>query len=534
MKGNKLCFGLLLLFSIMVGLSLNACLDVSALRHDYDGIALFDPMFPCNFILDTDTNLYYRDFSFHNDSSNSYCGPGTGFQIEFDGDSSSSFDGLNYTLPSSQFNLNSYDSESGSYVFEGNSFSLYPPILTKSSNGFYTSGSYVPDFISDIPSEFKGFSRQHLGSNGIPNIDISSVNNIFNVVPCQYGVPCGFPLLGEKAYLEQNILPFRYSYDGFILKSSAVDTESGMHYSNSFSLSDIFSSYVPSFSRIQIPLNSYDNFFYNPDNLYQGRSFEFKGAFEFDGNFSWHSNIENNGSSFRIYYSGTSAHDPYDSTLPDINGYFDCVTNYRTVTDPVGTSLKQLEYSCPFVLPTDFIDLTFTLQIDGNGNYVWLTDNQWRFAFTYLVTDNDETPGNHFNSDITGGGKIPGDAMNNIVDSDLDFFESLKRLFNFSFINPFAPLFNLFTSGDSCVQIPTIAGMIHSQETEICPWFDSSIRNIVTPVLGLSSMMLVFGFAVRWLGSSSGNMFEDSGSIEPPGFGATGGTAIHHGWRRKK
>lgn len=72
----------------------------------------------------------------------------------------------------------------------------------------------------------------------------------------------------------------------------------------------------------------------------------------------------------------------------------------------------------------------------------------------------------------------------------------------------------MFSDNNSCASIPTISSMIHSDESQVCPWFDSSIRNIVTPVLGLSSMMLVFGFAVRWLGSSSGNLFEDSSNEE--------------------
>ena len=93
----------------------------------------------------------------------------------------------------------------------------------------------------------------------------------------------------------------------------------------------------------------------------------------------------------------------------------------------------------------------------------------------------------------------------------------MTGLFSFDFINPFAPIFNLFNN-DSCAQIPTLASMLHSNETQVCPWFDSSVRNITTPVLGLSSMMLVFGFVVRWLGSRSGNFIEDSGGVDAGGY----------------
>ena len=91
-----------------------------------------------------------------------------------------------------------------------------------------------------------------------------------------------------------------------------------------------------------------------------------------------------------------------------------------------------------------------------------------------------------------------------------DSYDSaLSNLFNFNFINPFSPIFNLFTDSSQCANIPIIAGMLGSTETTYCPWFSSTTRSILTPVLGLSATMLVFGFLVRWLSSSSGNMFED-------------------------
>lgn len=94
-------------------------------------------------------------------------------------------------------------------------------------------------------------------------------------------------------------------------------------------------------------------------------------------------------------------------------------------------------------------------------------------------------------------------------ENSTDWFTSLSDQFKFTVLNPFAPIFDLFTAGDRCVQIPTIAGMLHAPDDEYCPWFDATTRNIVTPVVAISSVMLVFGFVVRWLGSDSGNMFAD-------------------------
>lgn len=83
-----------------------------------------------------------------------------------------------------------------------------------------------------------------------------------------------------------------------------------------------------------------------------------------------------------------------------------------------------------------------------------------------------------------------------------DDVDSAGGIFNFSVINPFVPIFQLFNSGDSCVSIPTLSSWLHTEQTSVCPFFPSSVRSIVTPVLGISSMMLIFGFVMRWLGGS--------------------------------
>lgn len=106
----------------------------------------------------------------------------------------------------------------------------------------------------------------------------------------------------------------------------------------------------------------------------------------------------------------------------------------------------------------------------------------------------------------------PGSAnqyLPSISSDGVNWTDTLIQIFSFSFMNPFSPLFNMFSSDNSCAHIPTLASMLHSSEDTICPWFPSQVRSIVTPVFGLSAVMLVFGFAIRWLGSGSGNMFED-------------------------
>lgn len=92
-----------------------------------------------------------------------------------------------------------------------------------------------------------------------------------------------------------------------------------------------------------------------------------------------------------------------------------------------------------------------------------------------------------------------------------------ESMFSFTFLNPFIGIFELFNDS-GCVSIPTIAGMVGSDETTYCPWFDSSVRNILTPVFGLSSMILLFGFAVRWLGSGGDAVTVNSKTWKDGGF----------------
>ena len=71
-------------------------------------------------------------------------------------------------------------------------------------------------------------------------------------------------------------------------------------------------------------------------------------------------------------------------------------------------------------------------------------------------------------------------------------------LFNFNFINPLASLYGLFSSGSSCASIPIISSLIGSTETSVCPWFSPTVRNYLTPVFGIASVMILFAFIVRW------------------------------------
>lgn len=81
-------------------------------------------------------------------------------------------------------------------------------------------------------------------------------------------------------------------------------------------------------------------------------------------------------------------------------------------------------------------------------------------------------------------------------------------IFNFHLVNPFEPLFALFRSPDSCASIPTLARWVHSETTTVCSWWSADVRTTLTPVFGIASIMILFGFFIRWLG---GNEYIDVG-----------------------
>lgn len=80
--------------------------------------------------------------------------------------------------------------------------------------------------------------------------------------------------------------------------------------------------------------------------------------------------------------------------------------------------------------------------------------------------------------------------------------DAAKGIFNFGVANPFAGFFALFSPANTCASIPTLARWVHSDTITVCSWWSADVRTILTPVFGISSMMLLFGFVMRWLGGS--------------------------------
>lgn len=486
--------------------------DSFALKHDYTGYSLGNSPLPSSVKYNNETGKYYFD----KDDSNSYAAEfgSSSFSLSFRGD-------VGDNIPDSLMYSAGYLSFSNSGEFRN----VYP-IFSKSDDGlsiYVNPQFYEVNYLwngSLLPSNYIRFHHS-FGSGGLPQFNFDSIPSaqLIYCTPLGQGSPAGSNWNNGngavcpgswnlREYAADSILPYPYSYDGFYNHSNAVSNSTGETITHTFALSNIFRSVVPRFSRLQIPMSDMEyGYFYDSSNLYSGRHFDFNGAFKFDGSFSWHDDIQNTGH-FAIHMDGLDA-----DTGQIVNDIYDCVVNEVLVT-----GLHTLEYSCAFDLEHNYLYVNPSLVIqnhynsssaNSDYNYVWDTDNQWYFYNSFLTTDYDETPGHAFNEHITGGGVIPGDASNEVpACGSNDIFCQLNSVFVFGFPmseTPIGGLMNGFTDSDSCVNIPLIASMIHSNEERICPWFDSWTRSIVTPVLSLFAIFLVFGFFVRWLKSSSGD-----------------------------
>lgn len=497
--------------------------SASALKHDYPGILWTSGAQPTESCLGS--NNQWSDNQFMNGCAT---WSEDTFSLKFEGDSSSSMP--NRLKKSNSYLSYDYDNNSLTYENVYSSFYKSGSLLTFRNYNFIS--DLVPDIARSTSNSFyfhNGYKfDETYGTTFLPHFDLSSVP--YTSLSCNSfsnGAVCD-GLWATREYVADSVIPKStlYSNDGFYVHSSAISSSTGIEYNHSFDLGDLFGLPVNQFSSFNIPLWAKGSYFYTPSNLYSGRSMEWRFTFTFNDGFTLTSK---SGSYARLYYTGVT------TSGTDVDTYVDC-TSITTGYSPDGQDhlSYRLDFSCPVTLSDDLLIMIPSFELNGNGDSFWYTSSGFRFAHSLLVTDNDETPGDDFNSELIGV-NIPGDANDLVDGGGADgWFDSLVNLFGFNFINPFAPLFNMFSNNESCASIPNIASMLNSSETQVCPWFDSTTRNIVTPVLGLASAMLVFGFAVRWLGSSSGNMFEDSGHIETPGSGRTGDFVGHHGWRVKK
>lgn len=520
MKGNKLCFGLLFALAITLGLSLSVCSeDTNALKHEYQGLSLLSPVVQ----IKHDTNNY---IDWNNDDGDWYSFGTNPFVLKFEGNAwDSSLENLrvrkDLRYVGTQYNSETGQCEFSPLGFDGQAFysvyasnSMIHDGLDQSSPDIFpisrgnTVGGAIREY-SYIPEVFTG-NKKCRSRSGMTDINVDSFNATYN------GALPSWPNGNDLAVYNvgsvmanDNYLPYWYQTDTLPFKDSHKQSD-GVTYTKSFSFDTIFNRTITSFSYFSINLDEYSGYWYDDNNLYSGRSIDFRFNFRFENPFTFEQTFLDSGSISLVADVKTKTYDP-DSSFD--RRTFTCTSTQRQV----GENDYYWDISCPVTLSEDFIVFVPSLIIDGNGNKVFTTDGNWEFSSIYIVTDNDSSTGYSFNDSPTGNTNIWDSYWsandNQFNPDEADWFKSLVSLFSFDFVNPFAPIFNLFNN-DSCANIPTLASMLHSNETQVCPWFDSNVRNITTPVLGLASMMLVFGFVVRWLGSRSGNFIEDSGGVD--------------------
>lgn len=474
-KKKGLKCGLLLALFIIFGLSLSVCLeDTNALKYDLEYIPFTVPQIAGN------------------------NGHQLNRQFRFDGSTNGSSNFLKF----------------GNYYFNSDldssnrcSYSSYNSVRTNYDRYYIPYYLQPEDYgysLSDVPDYFPCWTDGALPSDFVQS----------SLPSYTFGTP------DLRSYL-----PYRYYYNGAFLYSSYK--ENGFNIDSKFEFSEIFENdeLPDDVSTLQIPIGV------SSVELHQDDVLTFEGSFYLDSR-----DVDN--------VLTLNSHTGYIYAVA-LDNYLSYVTPNTTSNaasqTPCQLTLSQndnanefpyiLSYSCSVTILRDSSLSGFTLYFshDSSHDFIWSYPDAYSMIYdsSIVVTNGDYTPAPdnvsfqdfelHTNNlhDVPG---YAGDTAEDIIQNNINYSQSLITLFGFSFINPFSPIFDLFTNNSSCAQIPTIAGMIHSEETQVCPWFDSTTRNIVTPVLGLSSMMLVFGFAVRWLGSSSGNMMEDDFSGDSGGF----------------
>lgn len=489
MKGLK-CFGLLLVLATIFGLSLSVCSnDTNALKYQVDKIPI---AFPGSST--ANPNFYWNVPAFEVETSS---------DISLD------------NLLGQQYVVSMYNDNG---TCKGRAFTKIPWVNTPSSGHYQINYSFNGyDDLDGFPSSFGTFD-QCLSTKPLIDYDSNSVGDLV-----------GLSTSMNRSDLT-SMLPYRFKYDGFY-RTDMRDSD-GLYYGVKFDLSNVFGSqgYPSTIYDLYLPFGSAKSSVRST--FTNDMPIEFSGEFVIDpADFSTPFGFSSSTSlELETYYVSSSG---YRSKLSS------CSYTVGRDDPNDSTSVYNLNYSCPTTLlpssGTDSWDPSvefpyFRLHI----HFDYETSNTKFFQFIYdssvSITNNDSTDGGSWDDPVDGSDThdAPGSAYQTEVDGEPDYDYSLINMFNFIFINPFRPIFDLFSDNSTCASIPTIAGLIHSEETHVCPWFDSNVRNIVTPVLGLSSMMLIFGFAVRWLGARSGNFVEDSGGVDSGGF------HFENKYRRKK
>ena len=226
MKGDKKCFGLLLAFFIIFGLSLSVCsVDTNALKYEYMAIPFLEPVLPSS-------DLFNNCYEFVNGS---YRAPSSGFSINNCSNMGFGNGVSNFSL---EFDGDSYDSSYSDLQLKGSSSFMSTSFGTNYSDlhSIFRISSQTPNNFIGVDSRYnryydtRVYDSSSLDSNQIARQRLPLSNFVSASVPlgllrCEpfvNGAICPFTV-ATRSYVSEQILPYWYTADGFYLHSEVID-----------------------------------------------------------------------------------------------------------------------------------------------------------------------------------------------------------------------------------------------------------------------------------------------------------------------
>ena len=317
--------------------------------------------------------------------------------------------------------------------------------------------------------------------------------------------------LGVPNFREWN--NYYYQYDGLYTNDS--NTDDGLDMKTKINFSQLMTPLPDSWSYWSLPLGVPDGI---DETIVVNTPITINGEFWFDSNSGSYDDFSFvPGQFYARMYGYTSESDYLNSHMTTQD--FQCLFSLNT-GEGDASGIQYIDFTCSGNSNYSFINSLFAFNIflyPSSLGYVINAPNTRDIVIDYIsiILNNDNAVGGSWSGSVSGGEtqNAPGSINNpkyHKVDTD-SWNYKMAHLFNFSLFNPFNNIFSSFTDQSSCGSIPIISSMLHSNETTYCPWFNSTIRNVLTPVISMVSTMLLFGFFVSFLKSSTGNDVVDSG-----------------------
>lgn len=255
------------------------------------------------------------------------------------------------------------------------------------------------------------------------------------------------------------------------------------------------------FSQNSFAEGSYKDIILNFDNIYM--SPKGKDAW-YPADYNSHSSCEDSGSATCKISFWADAVEGMQASDAVNNYYYGVSLDIKNTvwdawlgTTPSSPYLAIVQY--PYNLTTHHFDTTasFLMFVPNNTSPRTMT--------FYGKVWQDDNADNGMSSEIDLSEASPDfDIENKIINRNTNSANGSAAGLNLGFNVPwiFENWFNLF-SNNSCVNIPSLSGMIHSTESTICSPWSSSLRSVLTPMFSILTSMLVFGFVIRWLSHHS-------------------------------